>query len=214
VVTVAGDDTGERGQIYTLESLTAALILLAAFLFALQSTIVTPTTTSAVDPEVRADIRAQADDVLAVTAENGTTDLSWYVRLWDQNTRTFAGGQNPDVGYGASEPPGVLGRVLGATFTDRARTYNVDVYYAKPDLSAGRGRLRMVYRGTPGEGAVVASRTVVLYDNQTLTAPRAGNAELWEYGTEIAGDDDGYYPIPNAVDGPVYNVVEVRITVW
>jgi hypothetical protein len=204
----------DRGQVYTLESLTAALVLLAAFLFALQSTIVTPTTTSAVDPEVRADIRTQAGDALAVTAENGTTDLSWYVRLWDQNTRTFAGGQNPNVGYGAAQPPGILGRILDQTFTQRARTYNVDLYYQKQTLSSGRGHIRMVYRGTPGEGAVVASRTVVLYDNQTLTAPRAGNAELWEYGTTVTGSDDGYYPVPNAVEGPVYNVVEVRITVW
>jgi hypothetical protein len=70
----------------------------------------------------------------------------------------------------------------------------------------------MVYRGQPAEGAVTASYTVTLYDNQTLTSGKTGTAELWEYGTDP--NSEAYYPIPNAVEGPVYNVVEVRLTVW
>jgi hypothetical protein len=73
----------------------------------------------------------------------------------------------------------------------------------------------MAYRGEPSDDAVTASYTVTLYDNQTLTAENASqNVELWQYDTNGTNSDDGYYPIPNAVEGPVYNVVEVRLVVW
>lgn len=206
----------ERGQAYTLQAVVGGLIILTAFLFALQSIIITPTTTSAVDPEVRTDLRQQATDIMTITDENETTDLSYYVRFWDQSRQTFAGeaALNPDVGYGDNPPPGVFGTMLDETFTERGRFYNVEILYQQETLSDGRERVVMVDQGTPAEGAVVASRTVVLYDNQTLTSDRAGTAELWQYGTNPTNNEDGYYPIPNAVDGPVYNVVEVRVTVW
>ena len=209
----AGD---QRGQAYTLESIAGAVIVLTAVLFALQSIIITPTTSSAVDPEVRSELQQQADDVLVITADNATNDLSWFVRYWDQSRRTFAGSQavNPRVGYGGNEPPGAIGTMLNETFTARGHTYNVELYYRGQNISDGHGRVPAVYRGRPGEGAVVASHTVTLYDNQTLTAPRSSNAELWQYSPNASNNRDGYYPIPDAVDGPVYNVVEVRITVW
>ena len=53
---------GERGQAYTLESIAGAVIVLTAVLFALQSIIITPTTSSAVDPEVRSELQQQADE--------------------------------------------------------------------------------------------------------------------------------------------------------
>jgi len=206
----------DRGQAYTLESIAGAVIVLTAVLFALQSIIITPTTSSAVDPDVRNELQQQADDALVIAATNATTDLSWFVRYWDQSRRTFAGTQavNPRVGYGGNTPPGALGTMLNETFAARGHTYNVELYYRGRNVSDGHGQVPAVYRGRPGEGAVVASHTVTLYDNQTLTAPRASNAELWEYSAEAANNRDGYYPVPDAVDGPVYNIVEVRITVW
>jgi hypothetical protein len=206
----------ERGQAYTLQAVIGGLVILTAFLFALQSIIITPTTTSAVDPEVRTDLRQQAADILTITSENETTDLSYYVRYWDQNRQTFAGeaALNPDVGYGDNPPPGVFGEMLDETFTERGRFYSVEMFYRQKNFSESRERIVMVDQGTPAEGAVVASRNVVLYDNQTLTSDRTGTAELWEYGTDPANNENGYYPIPNAVGGPVYNVVEVRVTVW
>lgn len=206
----------ERSQAYTLQAIIGGIMILTAFLFAFQSIIITPTTTSAVDPEVRTDLRQQATDIMTITNGNETTDLSYYVRFWDQNSRTFAGkaALNPDVGYGNNPPPGIFGKMLDETFTERGRFYNVEIFYLQETLSAGRESVVMVNQGSPAEGAVVASRTVVLYDNQSLTTDGAGTAELWKYGTDPTNNENGYYPIPDAVDGPVYNVVEVRVTVW
>lgn len=206
---------GERGQAFTLEAIVGALVVLTAFLFALQSIVITPTTTAAVDPGARADLRQQAEDVMRLTEQNETTDLSFYLRNWNWNQGMFAGegALNPDVGYGTTGPPGVFGVMLNETFTQRSRSYNIEVFYLRENRSEERGRLVMVDRGTPAEGAVVASRMVVLYDNQTLTASRAGSAELWQYETNATGGA-GQYPIPDVAEGPVYNVVEVRLTVW
>ena len=201
-----------RGQAYSLEAIAGSVIVVMALLFALQSIIITPTTSSGVDPEVREDLRAQASDTLVIVDSNETADLSYYTRYWVPEIRTFEGGQNPSVGYGTNSPPEVLGTILKRTFTRNSRLYNIKALYLHTNASDGRGRVPMVYRGQPAEGAVTASHTVTLYDNQTLTSGKTGTAELWEYETNPTSE--AYYPIPNAVEGPVYNVVEVRLTVW
>jgi len=208
--------TDRRGQAHTLEGVVGGLLILIAVLFALEAIIITPTTSGAVDPGVREELRDQGDDILAITAENETLGLSQMVRYWDQSDRTFAGeaAVNPRIGYGANHPPGAFGEMLNQTFTSRSRQYNVELRYQGKNVTDERGRLRMVYRGEPSEGAVVASHRVTLYDNQSLSGPYAENAELWEYSTNATNNEDGYYPIPNAIDGPVYNVVEVRVIVW
>lgn len=205
-----------RGQAHTLEGIVGALVVLVAVFFALEAIIITPTTSGAVDPGVREDLRDQADDILAITAENETLGLSELVRHWDQSDRTFAGESavNPRIGYGPNQPPGDFGEMLNETFTHRGRQYNVELRYQSANVSDERERLRMVYRGEPSEGAVIASHRVTLYDNQSLTGPYTENAELWQYGTDATDNEAGYYPIPDAVDGPVYNVVEVRVIVW
>jgi hypothetical protein len=206
----------ERGQIYTLESVIASVLVLTAVLFALQAVVITPTTSGSLDPSIRAEIQQQASDILLVAAQNETLSLSMLARYWQQDTRTFAGPNavNPNVGYGENGPPGVFGDMLTETFTQRGRIYNVELVYQGRNLSDGQGSVPMVYRGTPADGAVVSSYSVTLYDNQTLTSPFASNAELWEYDTNVSNNKDGYYPVPDASPGPVYNVVEVRVTVW
>jgi len=201
-----------RGQAYSLEAIAGSVIVVMALLFALQSIIITPTTSSGVDPDVREDLRAQASDTLVIVNSNETTDISYYARHWIPESRTFEGGQNPSVGYGTTEPPGIFGNILNITFSQRSRLYNIEVLYLGANATDDRGRVPMVYRGQPAEGAVTASYTVTLYDNQTLTSGKTGTAELWEYRTDP--NSEAYYPIPNAVEGPVYNVVEVRLTVW
>jgi hypothetical protein len=207
----------ERAQAFTLEGIIAGVVVVSALLFALQSVVVTPTTRGTVDEDTRDQLRQRAEDVLTgvTTANNsaGTPDMSYYLRYWDPSGRTFAGAQNPQVGYGIDGPPDEFGETLNATFTQRAQLYNLVVIYRGED-SGESGRIRMVYQGRPDEEAVVASQVVTLYDNTTLTAPEAGAVELWQYDTNATDGDDGYYPIPNAVSGAVYNVVEVRLIVW
>jgi hypothetical protein len=202
-----------RGQAFTLEGVVAALVIVAALAMSLQAVVVTPTTRGTVDEDVRTGLRQQADDALSLTASNEPTDLSYLIRYWQPNGQTFAEAENPQIGYGMAGPPLLLGRLLNTTFTERGYLYNVEVVYRTGDPGRDR-RLTMVRQGTPDENAVVASHAVTLYDNETLTSPDAGAAELWEYDTTLADGDGGYYPVPDVIDGPVYNHVEVRVVVW
>jgi hypothetical protein len=212
VVIVRGD---ARGQAFTLEGLVSALVLLGALLFAVQSVVVTPGSGGDLDSSTRTDLRQQASDVLLRTARAENNDLSTLVRNWSQGRQTFSGAINRNIGYGPRAPPGAFGVMLNQTFDQRGYLYNVHVVYRPKNLSEGTRRVPMVDRGSPSEQAVTASYTVTLYDNQTLTARNTSrNIELWQYDTNATNNVDGFYPIPNAVDGPVYNVVEVRVVVW
>lgn len=204
----------DRGQAFTLEGVIGGLIVLIGLLFALQATVITPTTGGAIDDETRDQLRQQAGDILVVTANNGTRDLSYYLRYWDPDTRTFYGAQRPAVGYGDEGPPGAFGSILDAMFSQRGRRYNLLLRYRGNASPTEAGIQRMVYQGPPAEHAVTATYTITLYDDQTLTGPKSTSRELWQYDTNASDNDDSFYPIPDVVKGPVYNVVEVRLVVW
>jgi len=203
----------DRGQGYTLEGVIGSLVVLSAVLFSMQSVALTPGAGGSVDVAERQELRHQATDILVLASQNDTFSLSKLARYWNERKRTFAGGLTPRLGYGNRHPPGSLGTMLNQTFENRSRSYNLQLRYLPENPNDETLTTPVVFQGTPSDTAVVAKRTVTLYDNQTLTSPNAGRVELWEYGTSLA-DDDGYYPIPNAVEGPVYNVVEVRLIVW
>lgn len=211
---MTGKTRSDRGQAFTLEGLVGSIVILTAVLFALQSVVVTPTTGGSVNPETRDRLQQEADDVLVTFARNDTFGLSEQVRYYVQSRRTFGGALNPRVGYGIEQPPGSFGPLLNRTFSQRDRNYNIILEYRAKNTSAGTETITLAFQGEPSDSAVTATYPVTLYDNQTLTAPNSSNVELWQYDTNASDDDDGYYPIPNAVEGPVYNVVEVRLTVW
>jgi len=207
----------DRGQAFTLEGLVAAILLLTAVVFALQAIIITPTTGGTVDPGVRDELRQQASDALTVSAQQEDRPLTRLVRNWSQSRRTFTGAINPQIGYGQNQIPGTLGIVLNQTFDTRDRSYNVEMEYL--DESGVRTESTPIARrGTPSDSAVVATYRITLYDNMTLTSPTAGPAQLWQYDTNPTSDpsdgQSGFYPVPNAVPGPVYNIVEIRVIVW
>lgn len=216
-----GKHAADRGQAFTLEGVLAASFLVIALLVALQTTVITPTTGGAVDDETRDQLRQKANDILVITANQETRDLSWYAKYWNPNTRTFHGGKDPEVGYGNRGVPNRygekhlrLGQMLEQTFTKSGRRYNLVLRYRGNESPGHSGTQRMVYQGPPAEHAVVATHTVTLYDSDTLTGPLGTTRELQEYDTNASDNDDSYYPIPDVADGHVYNVVEVRLVVW
>lgn len=204
----------DRGQAFTLEGVIGSLVVLIGVLIALQSTVITPTTGGTVDDETRQQLQQQANDILVVVAENETRDLSWYIRYWNPNTRTFYDAKQPDIGYGDKGPPGDLGVMLNQTFSQNGRQYNLVLRFRGSKSPNSSGTQRMVYQGPPAEHAVIATYTITLFDSQALSGPKATDRELHEYDTNASDNDDSFYPIPDVAEGPVYNVVEVRLTVW
>jgi len=217
-------DSDDRGQAFTLEGIISAVIVLTALLYALQAVVITPTTGGTVDQGVRSELQRQADDILSIAGGDDDGRMSELTRNWSQSRRTFYGAVNPNIGFGNQRLPGEFGTLLNETFDSRDRQYNVVMRYLPKNASKGIQQTAIAARGTPSDSSVTATYRVTLYDNMTLTSPTAGSAELWQYDTcpTVNGDDcpdsesyqSGYYPVPNAVDGAVYNVVEIRVIVW
>jgi len=180
----------DRGQAHTLEAFTAAMLVLGGVAFALQATAVTPLSASTSNQYIENQHRKLASDVLTTTASNGS--LGRAVALTN-GTKTFHG-----------PPPNDFGYALSAAFGSRTIAYNVDVQYLRPDDTPLK-RVRMVYMGTPSDNAVAATYHLTLYDD----TPVPGTGETIE---------TRYSPYPFATDadtdGPLYNVVEVRLIVW
>ncbi|ELZ85771.1 hypothetical protein C453_08148 [Haloferax elongans ATCC BAA-1513] len=201
-----------RGQAFTLEGFVASAFLLTALLFAHQSLVLSPSTGGTVDAETQTQLRHQAQDVLLTASSAETEDLSYTVRRWNPDRAAFINATNRQAGYGDGVPEGELGELLVSVFGARGRSYNV-VLVARGE-NGGQVTEPLVWRGPPGQTAVTASYRLTLYDNMTLTSNQSPTTELHTYSHTDPGSSRGYYPIPNAVDGPVYNVVEVRLTVW
>jgi hypothetical protein len=207
---VRGVDT-DRGQAFTLEGFVAAAVVLASVLLALQ-TVVAPADSGTASRDES--IRKQGEDLLRAQASEDDQDLTHAVRFWDPLRRTFHDAQDRTVGYGnQSVPADLFGNAFVRTFSVRGLTYNIVVVYHQPGDAPMRTE-PILYQGKPGSDAVTARHTATLYDGMRLTAPGAGPRQLHQYDTNATDDDDGFYPIPDVSTGPIYNVVEVRVTIW
>jgi hypothetical protein len=219
---VTGD---KRAQAFTLEGFVGAVVILTAVLFAVQATAGTANLGGTMDEGTRAELRTDAQTVLAARANSDAVDsetgerrdLAFVVRYWDAPEYRYYGATDRVTGYGSDGPPAELfDGNLDDLFLDRGYSYNLVVEYRggnTSNVSDGTGTERLVWMGPPGEDAVVVGRTVTLFDNQTLTEPTASNRQLWEYENDPRGAN--YYPIPDAApSSAVYNVVRVRLVVW
>ena len=190
-----------RGQIYTLEAVIAAVLLVSSLVFALQVTAVTPLSASTSNQHIENQQRASASGVLTAAEEAGA--LKNAVLYWDNSTEQYHdAGQ---LGYYTSDyPPNEFGNITERAFAGRGLAVNVRIYpYANSTDTT-----RLVYRGEPSDNAVSASRTVTIYNDDNLTAPPSNQ-------TVVADADNFDEAVPGDSGGSgVYNVVRVEVTVW
>ena len=206
--------TTDRGQAYTLEGFISAMIVLMALLFALQSIVITPTTGGLADRTVEAQMQQETQDALmiAATADEDKKNLSEMIRYWDHEDEEFQNADDNGQGdYQATSDSDsefydefVLGEIMVDRFTESGMSYNVELVY----WNGSQGEYEsedLVYQGE--SESVTASYTVTLYKNDSLTTDSNMNIS----------DEDANYPIPPAnddEDAVIYNVVEVRISIW
>jgi hypothetical protein len=217
---VVNPDGDDRGQAFTLEGFVGSIVVLSAVLFALQATVITPTTGGQVSDSTRAQLSTEASDLMTTLSDDPQHDFVTAISYWDATDQTFAGAVDESSGYGSDgPPPEMFDGAFEETFTENGYTYNLVLHYRGgnvSDITDGSDSLALVYRGPPAPDAVSVSRTVTLFDNATLDQDvNDDGRQLWEYDTDPSDGDEGYFPIPDAAPGsPIYNVVEVRLTVW
>jgi hypothetical protein len=188
-----------RGQAHTLEAIVAAVLIIGGLIFATQATAVTPLSASTSNQHIENQQRATVDGLLATAAENGT--LTEAVLYYNASNGTFEGAPEDDP-Y-ATAPPNAFGSALEETLSDRQIAFNVDVRYMT--RGGGTETKPMVRMGEPSDNAVVATRTVSVYNSSNLTG--TDNREL----AELGGDE---FYAPNVDDSELYNVLETEVTVW
>jgi hypothetical protein len=195
----------DRGQVYTLEAFSAAVIMLTGLLFALQMTAVTPLTASTSSQHIENQQAAVAEAVLASADEKGS--LKRTVLYWDSTSGEFHGVAEQGAYLGGG-PPTEFGQTLNETFRREGIAFNVNLYYFEQNQTARGGPRQMVFLGTPSEHAVTATRSVTLYDDDKLY----DRDRTWS-STELSGTNV-YFAEDVSNDTAVYNVVQVEVVVW
>lgn len=193
-----------RAQAHTLEAFVAGLLVLSGIVFALQTTAVTPLSASTSNQHVGNQQRTAALGVLDAAEANGT--LRDALVDWNASGGTFTNASGG--GYRNGGPPNAFGRALNRTFREQRTAFNVDLYWTDVNGS-NAGPRSLVDMGTPSDDATVASRNVVLYNDTRLArTPTTTVAEA------RANASTTFYAPDAAVGQRLFNVVEVRITVW
>lgn len=197
-----GNRNERRGQAHTLEGVVAALLMLAGVVIALQVLVVTPLASSAASQHVGNQLQGTTQGLVASAQDDG--QLRPTLLYWNGSAGSFHDTGANGV-YVSSGPPTTFVGRLNTTFGNDA-AFNVVLHFLGPD---GDRRTRLLVRsGTPAENAVAVTRTVTLYDDDSLLA-----ADRSRTATTLGGADT-YFAPDVAPEQPTYNVVEVEVVVW
>lgn len=194
-----------RGQVTTLESLTAAVILLSMIAFALQATVITPLTASTANQQIEEQNRALSNDLLETGTESG--ELTELLRHYNTTRNRYVNTTDGTPFYTSGHPPTEYGNALSAVLTEDNIAFNV---YAQYRTENGTEQRIVVYQGEPSDNAATATKTVFLYDHMNVTDPNNDDVTLGE----VDDDPDENFYMPDVDDGPLYNVVRIEITSW
>lgn len=189
----------DPGQAHTLESFTAALLLIGGVIFALQVTAVTPLTASTSSQHVENQQLQVARGMLDSAVQNES--LRHTLLFWNETRGSFL--NSSDEGYYSSGgPPTTFGHMLNRTFRDRGIAMNVNIHYI---TKTGDIRVRqMVHFGAPSDHAVAARRTMTLFDDDTMTGSTS----------DPLNDSNTYFAHDISPTTGLYHVVRVEVLVW
>lgn len=204
----------DRAQIHTLEAFIAALLLVGALLFASQATAVTPLSASTSNQHIENQQQNMAEDVLAIAADDGSLQeaLTHWTLAEDQHEDVpphYVGVAEPNMSVyssvtGTDHP---LNQTLYQAFQEGIYAYNIDLRYQNEQGEFQETPL--ISMGTPSDNAVTATRTVTIFNDDEVYIDGAGET------IKLADlEDHEFWLSPAEANGPVYNVVEVRMTIW
>jgi len=176
----------DKGQIYTMEGVTASLIILGVLLFIIEAnSLVVPQTANIINMK----LGETSNDVLTSLDWNSsdswspTGSLEAYVAGWDGQTVTYSN-NIPDVSLLA------LNSNITAMLPQDVQ-YNLGFVYVN---STGTHNSMVIINGEPGDNSMVATRLVTLNSNDTSLS------QFWKSDSTIAAGSP--------------QVVQVKITCW
>lgn len=177
----------EEAQMYTIEGLTVAMLMLITVIFAIKAAPLTPLTTSASHQNVEAQLEMMGQDLINVLdyGPSGDSDLKIAVIKWTGSQ--FRGQRDTINPTEVNNIANVLQEVLG----NNGIAYDLEVSY---QTDSGIITEAVLWNGLPSDNAVTVSRKIVLHDDDNVVAD-----------TKIIDMD------PTT---EFYNIVDVRLTLW
>jgi hypothetical protein len=206
----------DSGQLHTLEGFAAAILMVLVLIFVVQATSITPLTASAANLHVEAQLQFYGRDILATLDDpfvegpfNSTagnlSPLKYELLRWDGKQYVWSGSryvQASDANQSVNASP--VFRLLERVFRPAGIAHNLEIFYID-NSSSNPSQKKWVWNGNPSLNAISVSRTLALHNNVT-------NISTFSefYGNTSIGDIDTRTCPP----GCLYNVVEVRLTLW
>jgi len=178
-----------HGQMYTLEGVASAIMMIVLISFIVQASPLTPLTSSSSHQQVETQIEVMGNDLMIVMdyVPDGETysPLKQALIDWD-------GGWV--IGQGGSYIPSV--NVTCNTLDDVILTdgtaYNIEIFYL--DENNNWDSAMMVCNGFPSDNAIMVSKKVVIHDEDSINV----NSNI----PDISSDTE------------FYNILDVRLTLW
>ncbi|MEM2991030.1 MAG: hypothetical protein QXQ02_07595 [Halobacteria archaeon] len=153
----------ESGQLYTLEALAVACLILAALLFITKATPLTPLTSSASNQQIEFYLATLGQDLLTTANYspdplNITSPLKSAILNWDGTRENNLQGKS-----NRSE----FEEILIAALSSRGIAYDLELIYintSKCDLATGA----LIWNGEPSDNAVTVYETIAIYDSDSI----------------------------------------------
>jgi hypothetical protein len=184
----------DRAQLYTMEGIASAMLLIVVVIFVLKAAPLTANTASASHMQVEKDLELRGQDLLTVL--DYTPSGSQYSQM-KQAILEWTGSEFD--GQASVRPPGgptnVTARIIREVLGDIGIAYNLEVYY---NTFSGTESRAMLWNGKPSDNAVIVSRKILLHDEEMI--PNPGLSMI------IPDIDSG--------SSRFYNIVVVRLTLW
>ncbi|MCX9083884.1 MAG: hypothetical protein OIN87_03680 [Candidatus Methanoperedens sp.] len=180
----------EKGQLYTMEAVASALLLVLVVIFILKAAPMTPNSSFSSTQQSESALITRGHDLLTVLdyiPEDGmNSELKDAIASW--NGVQYSGQSPLPAG-----PTNITANDLKEVLGDAGIVYNLEVYY---NTSTGISLKPILWNGKPSDNAVIVSRSIVFYDDDLN----------WDHKLIITENDPGITDI--------WNIVEVRLTLW
>lgn len=203
------DSTPNRGQAHTTEAVIASILILLALLFALQTTTVTPFSSTTTDKHLENQEREVVANTIEIAHSNGElkqTVLNWNGSGTTDEDAGFAGRQDPNESsyYTSMDANTAFLNQLADSLDTTQTAYNINVeYYNTTNQTESQILLRT---GTPSDNVISVRKPLLLHDTDTLTTTQS---------KELQNADSNRFYIDdlNGSTG-TYNYVEIEVVVW
>lgn len=196
----------DKGQIFTLEGITAAVILIFVLVVIVQSTSVTPLSSSFTNQHIKLELQNIGNDILSTLDETPIYNIEdpsmpsllkqslvqwartdgYGTYMWN-NTTLISVVDNTTI---ITRTP--LTDALNFSLMSKGTAYNLEVRY--PDTSLSLQTNKIIWNGDPSEDSVTVLRYIALDDSDVY------------YDNSIIPD------ISPTTD--LHSTIEVRLTLW